>query len=185
MGLTAPKPTKKISLPLLLDQLDSEWLTDKNPAHPDAALRAYVHAAARIALHWISGDPYNMKFPEDFQTERLAKLCGWLKALEGEATIAARTAQVAALRQVWPAYADVCTGALNDSAPHDQEFIQRSYTWDGLDTLWQTDESAIKDQQIYYLPQFHCRASEDFHLVVLAVVFLNRASKRRLVDLEG
>ena len=60
----------------------------------------------------------------------------------------------------------------------------RGYTWDGLDTLWQTEDSAVNDQQIYYLPQFHCRASEDFHLVALAVLFLNRACKRRLSDLE-
>ncbi|WP_181392077.1 hypothetical protein [Deinococcus irradiatisoli] len=71
------------------------------------------------------------------------------------------------------------------SSPIDQEVTVRGYTWDGLDTLWQTEGSVIKDEQNTYLPQFHCRASEDFHLVALAVLFLNRACKRRLSDLEA
>ncbi|WP_181392078.1 hypothetical protein [Deinococcus irradiatisoli] len=84
MGLTAPakgKPIKKISLPLLLDQLDSEWA--QQPAPSD--LYTYFQEAVRRGLHWIGGDYAHVRFAEEYQTHRLPKLCAWLAGLEDAA----------------------------------------------------------------------------------------------------
>ena len=81
MPLTAPKPVHKISLPLLLDQLQTEWQTDKNPAAANAELLAYYHAAVNVALHWIGGDYMRVKFPAGYEDARLARLCAYLRGV--------------------------------------------------------------------------------------------------------
>ena len=97
---------KRISLPLLLDQLDREWddlQAQDNPftTHDDRALLAYYHAAVRIGLDWIQGD-YHYPFPTWYQDQRLARLCTYLTGLEGQdarAVMDARDKQLTLLRE--------------------------------------------------------------------------------------
>jgi hypothetical protein len=59
------------------------------------------------------------------------------------------------------------------------------FTWEGIDTLWQTEEPVPAERPASHLPKFTCKASEDWHLVCLAVLFLNRACKYALSDLHN
>lgn len=176
----APTPAPTIRLKDLLSQLDSEWATLKQDSVElhgldEAGLLAYYHCAVRVALPWVGGDVTAFPFPEAYAGERLHRLACYLRALDPEQYKAVRNQQVAHLRAVWPAYAEQCTGFW-------QEAEMLTFTWDGVDRLWQTPESAAQDQN-YYLPKFACKASEDFHLVALAVCTLNRLLRYSLTDL--
>lgn len=179
----APKPvTSRNNLALILDQLDSEWATlkqDSVEVHgpEEAGLLAYYHCAVRVGVYWVNGDIWNFAFPPEYAGERLYKLACYLRSLPPEQHKAARNQQVAHLRAVWPAYAEKCTS-------FEDECQELGFTWDGIDTLWQTSESVANSEQNFYLPKFSCKASEDFHLVSLAVLFLNRSLRYSLTDLR-
>ncbi|MDP9764895.1 hypothetical protein [Deinococcus enclensis] len=186
---------KRISLPLLLDQLDREWddlQAQDNPftTDDDRALLAYYHAAVRIGLDWIQGD-YHYTFPTWYQDQRLARLCTYLKGLEGldmNPLMDARDKQLTLLReQTWPAYYERCTPGMNHHASTGTDTsikAELTYTWDGIDSLYSpAGDSGPLDQPLPYLPKFHSPESEAFHCNVLAVLFLNRAVKTSLCDL--
>lgn len=195
MGLTggkktAPKkaaPKPHVKLRDLLDQLDREFdaystlclTADSAPSVDAQGLMAYFFCCVRVALHWVGGDPYTVEFPQHYQGERLAKLCRWLSGLPPEQLEQARAGQVAQLHRRWPAYAAKCTTYRgDDGSPPDV----LGFTWVGLDSLWSSDEPTDDTR---YFPKFGCVESEDFHLLALAVLFLNRATRRKLSDLEA
>lgn len=187
----AKRTARKISLKLLLDQLDQEW--GKHQAggpYPEAwenDLLAYYHAGVRVALHWIDGDPYTYQFPREYQGERLARLCGYLQTLEdvtGLPLHTERDRQVQLLRgTAWPVYAEVCAGMTHEGGPGIS--AELTYTWSGIDSLWsEQNPEGPQDAPPPYLPKFHAPESETFHCCALAVLFLNRATKRPLTDLD-
>lgn len=178
---------KRISLKLLLDQLDQEWEKAQPLGGPDADLLAYYHSAIRVALHWIDGDPYAYQFPRAYQGERLAKVCAYLQRLEtadSQTLIRERDRQVTLLRErAWPQYAEVCAGMTYEGTGGTQ--AELTYTWAGIDSLWGSDEGeGPKDAPPPYLPRFYAPESETFHCCALAVLYLNRANKLPLTDLD-
>jgi len=185
---TAQVPAKpSIRLKDLLDQLEHEYtlLKREDLSDPEAALRAYFHCTAHTALHWINGDPYTWAPPEAFHSERLWKLCVYLRGLTEEQHKTVRASQLAQLRG--PAWANYQAIAIperyeNGTSPLDLEVLP--FTWEAIDTLWQTQESVPQDRPADYLPKFASKASEDWHLVCLSVLFLNRACKYALADLH-
>ena len=185
------RTVRKVSLGFLLKTLDSEWAAhEAGPPLPErweADLLAYFHAAARVALHWVDGDCYTYIFPRAYQGERLAKLCAYLKKTEkltGGALEIERDKQVAFLRgTTWPAYALACAGMNHDGSGGCT--AELTYTWAGIDTLWsEQNPHEAQDAPPSYLPKFHSPESEAFHCNVLAIVYLNRATKRPLADLD-
>jgi len=180
-------PAATIRLKDLTEQLDHEWslLRQEDPASDhEATLRAYYHCSTRVALHWIGGDPYHFNPPEAFKQERLWKLCTYLRSLTEDQYKTARGQQLAQLRG--PAWTNYLAIAIPDhyadhTSPLDLEVLP--FTWEGIDTLWQTTESVPADRPADYLPRFASKASEDWHLVCLATLFLNRACKYALADL--
>lgn len=182
---------KKISLPLLLDQLDREWEASQRAdalfvSDDDAACLTYYHCALRVALRWIEGD-YHYQFPAWYGGQRLEKVCAYLRGLEGqpaEALYPHRDKQVTLLRTTsWPAYRDRC--ALTGHTGTGGVPAELGYTWDGLDSLYTPDEALSGQEKVLpYLPRFHAPESEAWHCNALAVMFLNRALKLALVDLE-
>ncbi|GGM39710.1 hypothetical protein GCM10008956_15190 [Deinococcus arenae] len=188
---TKPAPkTKRINLQLILDQLDAEWAAQDTPFADDdtRALLAYYQTAARVALHWISGDPYTHQFPTGYQDERLAKVCAYLRgqggATQGE-LLTARDRQVTLLLdRTWPAYRGTCTDTMNYTGTGGLP-AEFTFTWAGIDSLWTPDTyQPPMDAPAPYLPRFHSPESEAFHCNVLAVLFLNRAIKTGLCDLD-
>lgn len=185
---TAPA---RIKPALILEQLDREWanLRQDDPSEDhEAVLRAYYHASVRVALYWIDFDPYTFAPPAAFHGERLYRLCLWLRSINPEDTQAlknARAAQLATLRgAAWENYSTLCVPVPDGSSQIDIE--APLYTWDAIDTLWQTEEYLKQlpaDASASYLPKFSSKASEDWHLVCLAVLFLSRACKYALADL--
>jgi hypothetical protein len=189
-GAQTQVKTPPIKLSLLLDQLDHEWnlLRQEDPGSDhEAALRAYFHCSVRVALHWVS-DPYRFEPAEEFKQERLYKLCLYLRGLDpenGQALKEARAAQLTQLRgPAWENYLAIAIPEriADNTSPLDLEVLP--FTWEGIDTLWQTSSSVPADRPADYLPAFQCKASEDWHLVCLAVLFLNRACKYALSDLH-
>lgn len=177
----APKPKKALSLKALLSQLESEWEQDK---HEASGVAAYYHSAVSVGLHWVKGDPYQYEFPASYEAQRLAKMCHWLRGLRDKPLAeveAARESQARLIAQHWPAYAERCT-TLGDNSAQGVTAEILNYTWDGLDTLWMTEDKAEASNKDY-LPLFACKESENFHLLALALLFLNLATKRRLADL--
>ncbi|WP_407540485.1 hypothetical protein Q0M94_03540 [Deinococcus radiomollis] len=187
---TQAAPT--IRLKDLLDQLEHEYtlLRTEELTDHEAAIRAYFHVAAHTALYWINGDPYRFEPPYDtFKTERLYKLCLYLRGLDlenGQALKEARAAQLTQLRgPAWTNYEAMCLVPVeipNGMSALDLEILP--FTWEGIDTLWQTQEPVPAERPADYLPKFACKESEDWHLVCLAVLFLNRACKFALSDLH-
>lgn len=187
---TTPKTGRRL-LTELLDQLDHEWATlkqDQPDLHgEDAALLAYYHACIRPALHWISGDPYTATFPEPYHPQRLPGMCRWLKGLqdqEGQPVKAAREQMATALRTCWPAYRDLILN--DDQVPDGSSLLDLEilpFTWEAIETLWQ-GQNWEGDEPPTFLPQFQTKASEDFHLAALAVLFLNRQCRYYLTDLK-
>ncbi|EYB67041.1 hypothetical protein DEIPH_ctg052orf0038 [Deinococcus phoenicis] len=184
----APKSAaSRNNLALILDQLDSEWATlkqDDPTIHgEDAGLLAYYHSCVRPALHWVAGDPYTFAFPESYQRERLAKLCGYLKSLQGadaQQVKAARERNLAGLRAVWPAYRELNPDDVpNGLSPMELECPP--FTWAAIETGWNGD--GPDDYRINFLPAFATKESADFHLAALAVLFLNRQLRYALTDL--
>ena len=189
----AAPATPTIRLRDLLDQLDREW-TDlrlnwaadaADPRNTDeAGLLAYFHTCLRPALHWVNGDPYTVVFPDEYQSERLAKLCGYLReklSAPLEDVQAARELNLRALHEKWPAYRDLAIPELaEDGSLLDAEVLP--FTWEAIETLWQ-GPNWIGDGPAQFLPQFHSKASADFHLAALATLFLNRQLRRKLTDL--
>jgi hypothetical protein len=201
MRATAAAPVKdkpavrsrRIDLKDLIDQLEHsyELLLQEDAAETEVALRAYFFTANSVALHWIGGDPYTCSFPQEFQGQRLAKLCAYLRTLEGadsQTLKEARASQLAQLRGVaWDNYIAECTPLqeapyANGECALDREILP--FTWSGIDTLWSENTVAPAVASADYLPAFQCKASEDWHLVSLAVLFLNRACKYALSDLH-
>jgi hypothetical protein len=185
-GKAGGRQGRSKDLTLILDQLDREFdaysqhcvSADSAPSVEEQGLMAYFFCCVRVALHWV-GDPYTVEFPEHYQGERLAKLCRWLSGLQPEQLEQARAGQVAQLHRRWPAYAAKCTTYRgDDGSPPDV----LGFTWVGLDSLWSSDEPTDDTR---YFPKFGCVESEDFHLLALAVLFLNRATRRKLSDLEA
>lgn len=187
---------KRISLKLLLDQLDHEWAASQAQDNPfrsddDRALLAYYQTAVRIGLQWIDGD-YRYAFPDWYQDQRLARLCGYLNGLEGQdapTLYPHRDKQVTLLReQTWPAYRERCTPGMAHHASTGTDTsitAELTYTWDGLDSLYSPEEhSGPMNAPLPYLPRFHAPESEAFHCNALAVLFLNRAVKLGLADLD-
>lgn len=180
--------TPVIRLKDLLDQLEHEYssLRREDPASDfEVTLRAYFHTAAHVALHWIGGDPYTWAPPEAFKQERLWKLCVYLRSLTEEKLKTVRASQLAQLRgPAWTNYQAICIPEryANGASPLDLEVLP--FTWEAIDTLWQTQESVAQDKPAEYLPKFASKASEDWHLVCLSVLFLNRACKYALADLH-
>lgn len=188
------RTARKVSLGFLLKTLDREWADHEAgeaqqpyPERWEVDLLAYYHAAIRVALHWLDGDPYTYKFPRAYQGERLAKLCAYLiktEKLQGGALELERDRQVYLLRtQTWPAYAEACAGMNHDGSGG--LAAELTYTWSGIDTLWsEQDPEGPQDAPPPYLPKFHSLESEAFHCNALAVLYLNRATKRPLTDLD-
>lgn len=197
-GTTARAPKTETGLRIRLDdllsQLDKEWsalLEEDIGQDHEVVLRAYYHNSVRVGLYWIGGDPYRWTIPEAYAGERLARMATWLRTLEhAEPQVIkdARASQLRVLRgPAWDAYQAACLPdtIADGESPLDHEVLP--FTWEGLSTLWQTDEylaSLPADKAPAYLPQFSSRASEDWHLACLAVLFLNRACKYRLADLH-
>lgn len=188
---TTLRTPRKISLGFLLKTLDKEWDAHTTPwPEPwEDALFAYYHGGVRIALHWVDGDPYTYKFPRAYEGERLARLCGYLRKLEladPVTLITERDKQVNLLRDVtWPAYEKACAGMCTEASPGQDCPSELTYTWDGIDSLWsEHDAPEDKDAPPPYLPKFHAAESEAFHCNVLAVLFLNRAAKYQLSDID-
>ncbi|MFC4424651.1 hypothetical protein [Deinococcus navajonensis] len=186
---TKPKPAKKINLNTLTGQLDREWEDLQSGLVPqaDAPLLTYYHSGTRTALTWIEGDPYTYLFPAAYQGERLARLCGYLKSLEEKPMPelhAARDKQVELLReQTWPAYVEVCVDMTHEGTGGTP--AELTYTWAGVDSLWTEEGPAGPvDAPAPRLPKFHSAESEAFHCNALAVLFLNRATRRPLCDLD-
>lgn len=191
----AAKAAPTIRLRDLLDQLDSEWATLKQDSPQlhgdDAGLLAYYHTCTRCALHWINGDPYSFQFPEGYLGERLAKLCAYLKSLQGaeqQQVKEARERTLAGLRQAWPAYRELADPKGDYPHEHycalDDEVLP--FTWEAIETLWPGENWRAEDgadARALFLPQFATQASADFHLAALAVLFLNRQCKYMLTDL--
>lgn len=120
-------------------------------------------------------------------TERLARLCGYLQKaerLQGLELEHERDRQTHLLRtQTWPEYLDVCAGMNHDGSGGCQ--AELTYTWSGIDTLWSEQNSeGPQDAPPPYLPLFHSEESEAFHCNALAVLYLNRATRRPLCDLD-
>lgn len=194
MPLTGTNTKKAAAAPTirlkdLLDQLDSEWSTLKQDSpeqhgQDEAALLAYYHACVRPALHWVNGDPYTFDFPESYQPERLAKLCGYLKTLQAadpEQVKAARERNLAGLRAVWPSYAALIGP---EKYPDDYCLIEVEvppFSWAAIETAWNGD--GPDDYRTNFLPTFATRESADFRLAALAVLFLNRQLRYALTDL--
>lgn len=182
---TSKAPARKtpikpnVSLELLQDQLDAEWRPDADD------LAVYFHAAARTALHWIAGDPYAVQFPPTYDT-RLVRLCAWLRGQQDSdpaALLATRDAQVTALRErTWPAYRDTCTLASHERGTGTGPHSPPEFDWAALDGTW--DEDGPADARASRLPVFLSAESEAWHCNVLAVLFLNRAVKMPLCDLD-
>lgn len=196
-GTKAPSKTgsktKKL-LPLILDQLDREWTELRldwgaeatDPRNTDeAGLLAYFHTCLRPALHWVHGDPYTVVFPDEYQGERLAKLCGYLReklSASMEEIQAARELNLRALREKWGPYRDL---AIPEGLPDGTSALEAEvlpFTWAAIETLWQ-GPNWIGDGPAQFLPDFRYKASADFHLAALAVLFLNRQLRRKLTDL--
>ena len=160
----------------------------------DVALRAYFHTSVRVGLYWINGDPYTWAPHEAFHGERLWKLSLWLRTLDPENSQTLKEARAAQLRQLrgpaWTNYQAVCTPLQTEPYQNGEAGLDREilpYTWEGIDTLWQTDaylQGLPADKAPDYLPRFAVRESEDWHLVCLAVLFLNRVCKYALADLH-
>ena len=185
--------TRRIDLPALLDELEHAYtlLQQDDATDLEVALRAYFHVANSVALHWVGGDPYTCTFPQEFEGQRLAKLCTYLRTLQGadgQVLKEARAHQLNQLRGVaWENYLADCTPLLeaqyaNGERPLDREILP--FKWEGIDTLWSDNTQAPAVAPSDYLPAFQIKASEDWHLVCLAVLFLNRACKLRLADLH-
>lgn len=192
-----PRP-RRPSPTLLLDQLDAEWAAHEAQATPlpeawEEALLAYYQTAVRVALHWIQGDPA-FPFPLEYRTERLARACAHIVKVTTQdvpAVIAERDRQVQALRdRTWPAYEEVCAPWAHQASTGTDtsiraEFGRLPYTWAGLDVLWSESEpSGAQDAPPSYLPKFCSPESEAFHCNALVVLFLNRAAKYQLCDLD-
>ncbi|WP_288482440.1 hypothetical protein [uncultured Deinococcus sp.] len=203
MALTGTaKGSKKAAAPAaptirlkdLLDQLDREWAELRldwgaeatDPRNTDeAGLLAYFHTCLRPALHWVHGDPYTVVFPDEYQAERLAGLCrylGILQTAELPQVQAARERNLAGLRAAWPSYRDLAIPKLSEDGTSLLDAEVLPFTWDAIETLWQ-GPNWIGDGKAEFLPQFHSKASADFHLAALAVLFLNRQLRRKLTDL--
>lgn len=189
---TQAAPTIRISD--LLDQLDSEWQTlkqDSVEVHgaDEAGLLAYYHCALRVGIYWVNGDPYRFEFPEGYQQERLAKLCAYLKTLQGADVAevkAARERTLAGLRACWPAYANLAYPDMPADWPHGvSNWEILPFTWDAIETLWDGDSVVGQGEKAraLFLPAFRYRESADFHLAALAVLFLNRQLRWSLTDL--
>lgn len=191
------RTARKVSLGFLLKILDQEWeklqaSVEKEPwnGHWQSGLLPHYFAGVHVALHWIDGDPYTYKFPPAYQQERLARLCAYLQkmeALTGEALFNERDKQVTLLSEtVWPGYAEVCVGMGHEEGTGDKPMPpELTYTWEGVDSLWSEHEPAGPMNEVLpYLPKFHSKESEAFHCCALAVLFLNRACKCGLADLD-
>ena len=182
---------RKVSLGFLLKTLDGEWAAlqadEALRCAADADLLAYYHAGVRVALHWVDGCVFSYKFPRAYQGERLAKVCAYLQKtekLQGGALEVERDKQVAFLRETtWPEYERECVGMNYDGSGGAR--AELTYTWSGIDSLWsEQNADETQDAPPSYLPKFHSPESEAFHCNSLAILFLNRATKRPLTDLD-
>lgn len=182
------RTARKINLTALDQQLQAEagelqtTVADPN----ELAFLNYVFVAAHVGLYWIDGDPYTYKFPQTYEGERLAQLCGYLKRLataDQPALSTERDKQVTLLRDVtWPTYARVCAQYTyhGDSSLR----LKIGYQRCGLDSVTTEHDPGPQDTPANALPRFHTLESETFHLSALAVVYLNRAVKAPLLDLN-
>lgn len=196
---TPAPPQRRISLELILDQLDEDFgllrqvqADGTNTADEvEEGLAYYFHACIRPALHWFQGDPYRAKFPPEYQKERLPKACAYLANLQGADELTVRQARekyIARLRNVWPDYAATCTTLYdgNDGISHSRGQIQ-GWKWEGLDTAWAAEAekpSIEEEKRTHFLPKFLEPLSEEFHLCCIVVLYLNRQTKLRLADLS-
>lgn len=183
------RTTRKINLVALDQQLQAEaGEMQTSVTDPDElAFVNYVFVAAHVGVFWIGGDPYSYRFPKPYEGERLARLCAYLKRLEGkdfQVIYTERDKQVTLLRDVtWPAYSKVCASYTyhGDSGTT----LEMGYEWCGIDSLAsEYDPEAPADAPPPYLPKFHALESEAFHCNVLAVIYLNRVVKAPLLDLD-
>lgn len=193
---TAPKSAapSRNNLALILDQLDSEWATLKQDSVElhgpyEAGLLAYYHCALRVGIYWVNGDPYRFEFPEEYQQERLAKLCSYLASLQAaapEEVKAARERNLTGLRACWPAYANLAYPDMPADWPHGvSNWEILPFSWDAIETLWSGDNWTGEGERArtLFLPAFRYRESADFHLASLAVLYLNRQLRYALTDL--
>lgn len=206
MPLTGTRTPKKASTPAqaakkgrallteILDQLDTEWETLKQDSiemhgHDEAGLLAYYHSVLQPALRWINGDPYTVRFPNTYQDQRLASMCRWLTSLqdkEGQPVKEARERMVQALRQAYPPFRDLAYPDMPNDWPHgttDWE-VPPYADLDAMAGLWNSDDPTPADDRAQYLPTFRYRATEDFHLAALALLFLNKQCRYYLTDLH-
>lgn len=182
---TAAAPT--IRLKDLLDQLDSEWAQLRQEEHTEdeAGLLAYFHCCLRPLVQQIGGDPYSFTYPQEYaDTERLPKLCAYLRGLQQakpEVVQAARERNLAGLRAVWPAYRDLIQPDIpNGKSALDLEVLP--FGWEALETGWGGEDD--DPNRINFLPTFSTKASADFHLAALALLYLNRQLRLPLSDLS-
>ena len=153
---TPPAPT--IRLKDLLGQLEHEYtlLRTEELTDHEAAIRAYFHVAAHTALYWINGDPYRFEpLYDTFKAERLYKLCLYLRGLDLENAQALKEARAAQLNQLrgpaWVNYQAQCIPTTEKPAGFsDYAHEILPFTWDGIDTLWQTQEPVPADRPSDY-----------------------------------
>jgi|GEM_PF-5896194 len=168
-----------------------------NTLHHEAAattdaLTAHAITCLTPALHWINGDPLTITFPSAYQQERLAKLCAYLQTIHGTTKLEpARASMLTALHELWPAYQDACSHAPLNSALEGDDNTQEYRAWnfpERTPSPWGGPFDPPLDAPAPDLPEFRdteCgRISSSWHLTLLAVVFLNHWTGRRLLDFD-
>lgn len=177
----------------LLDQMDREWTELRldwgaeasDPRNTDeAGLLSYFHSCMRPLVQLINGNPYTLIFPQGYiEAERFPKLCAYLTSLqdaEPEKVAAARELNLRGLRAAWPAYRDLNQPEIPNGSG-DLLLEVPPYNWAGLESGWNGENDDPYRERM--LPTFAVKASADFHLAALAVLFLNRQLRRKLTDL--
>lgn len=192
----APRP---IARDQLLEQLDREWQEGMyqatlfgEPEREADTMAIYAQDAMRRCVYWLDdgkahADPYQLSWPEAAKKSRVYAACTWLAGIsDGRATIA-REQMLATLLKAWPPYRDAALPeeVKNGSAPLDYELKTVEVTWEGIVGHWAAeDEEAPRDQRVMRLPAFGCKASENWHMACMCLLYLNRRCNYALADLS-
>lgn len=156
----------------------------------------YFNSSVRVGLFWINGN-LDFRFPDEYVAldTRLPKMCKWLAEVIARDDTAelrqTRREQLEVLYEIWPSYKRKCTSYLECfGQPGEAREIAYAYTWQGIDTLWHGPVGELGKIEgdprapIAFLPVFQSPESEEFHLACLSILFLNRACRVKLTDLN-
>lgn len=176
------RPNKRVR-DALLERISHEYdsTRQKMPAdHPRFALFCYFSTVAASMVSWVYGDPVRYPFPDAYQSERLYKLAQWLGQVEDkpiEERKELRRARIADLCRVFPDFLERCT--------YDDDVSGvLLWTWDGIEAVWREEEETEDNDDVYYLPRFKCKESEDFSLFTLSIVMLNKSLRKKLLNIK-